>query len=625
MGQRRVRKGFLLTLDAIIAITLLLSLALFIGAISITYYSPDLKYERLYYMGKDLLLLVENADMDQLSDFPVIDYYISEGVITPDQMDKSLLEVVGSLWASDNLTLQEYATNITGEILNETLPEKYGYEVLMDGSTIFRKNGTGGEDFVSRFSTIVSGFELGKPVSGFVARAWATKISKNTTDVITFDIEGAGNDGGDLKITKYFTLNSTAIESATFYVSIHYTDMDSLQVNGNEISGDINWIHSDYSWGIGTAAFGTVDVTDYLQNGSNTVYLEIRNDEYNSHIHPGMRIEVTYKTEEIKNATETVKERIFFDNILSEENGWRKSGAWATVSFYIPENSTIKDVTMHLRGEDIEDIAWRDDVRIYYKDDLYDTFNPPANGTVDVTYNFTDEATEGTNWVLVQLNYRISSSWWGEYDDFTGDGDTIIYSDPLNDPDGSSYIDIEYEMEEERLRYGYIDIGLSEMAGGSPAVTKTFSVDFEDKELIKSFVHIAQLFSYIVRVRVRPQGHSWIQIFESPSGRVIPSSIYVDPNHFDVSVPNDIEVREMGAGYNILPETSLEYRIWIPSSVGYGDVNKTLQGALDDAVARLNQTLGKYAVATTIAKETYSVSGVPSMWGPAILEVRVWG
>jgi len=53
--------------------------------------------------------------------------------------------------------------------------------------------------------------------------------------------------------------------------------------------------------------------------------------------------------------------------------------------------------------------------------------------------------------------------------------------------------------------------------------------------------------------------------------------------------------------------------------------NLTLQGALDDAVARLNATLGKYAVATTIAKETYSVSEVPSMWGPAELEVRVWG
>ncbi len=624
MGQR-VRKGFLLTLDAIIAITLLLSLALFIGAISITYYSPDLKYERLYYMGKDLLLLVENADMDQLSDFPVIDYYISQGVITTDQMENSLLEVVGSLWASNNATLQDYATNITGEILNETLPEKYGYEVLMDGSRIFRKEGTGGEDFISRFSTIVSGFELGKPVSGFVARAWATKISKNTTDVITFDIEGAGNDGGDLKITKHFTLNTTAIESATFYVSIHYTNLDSLQVNGNEISGDISWLHSDYFWGMGTAAFGTVDVTDYVQNGNNTIYLEIRNTEYNSHIHPGMRLEVTYKTEEIKEATETVKERIYFDNIVSEENGWRNSGAWAMVSFHIPENSTIRNVTMHLRGEDIEDIAWRDDVRIYYKDQLYDTFNPPPSGIADVSYNFTDEATEGTNWILVQLNYRISSSWWGEYDDFTGDGDTVIYSDPINDPDGSSYIDIEYGMDEERLRYGYIDIGLSEIAGGSPEITKTFPVDFEDKELIKSFVHVAQLFSYIVRVRVRPQGQSWTQIFESPSGRVIPSSIYVDPNYFDISVPNDIEVREMNAGYNILPETSLEYRIWIPSSVGYGDVNETLQGALDDAVARLNETLGKYAVATTIAKETYSVSGVPSMWGPAVLEVRVWG
>jgi len=571
MGQRKVRKGFLLTLDAIIAVTLLMSLALFIGAINITYYSPDLKYERLYYMGKDLLLLIENANIDQLSDFDVIQYYVDEGVITPDQMDNSLLEVVGSMWATDNPIYQDYAKNITGEILNETLSEQYGYEVLMDNSQIFRKNGTGGDDFIARFSTIVSGFELGKPVAGYVSRAWATKISKNTTDVITFHIEGAGNDDGALKVTKYFVLNSTSIESATLYASIHYEDLDSLQFNGNEISGDVNWLHTDYSWGRGTAAFGEVDVTSYIQNGNNTVYLEIRNDEYNSHIHPGMRIEVTYATEEIKEATETVTERVYFDNIVSEENGWRDSGAWATVSFYIPENSTVKNVSMHLRGEDIEDINGRDDVRIYYKDQLHDSFNPPPSEIVDVVYDFTDNATNGTNWVLVQLNYRISSSWFGEYDDFTGDGDTIIYSDPL-----------------------YVDIGLSELAGGAPELSKTFSVDFENNELIKSLV--------------------------------IPSSIYVDPNYFDLSTPNDIEVSEISCGdCDILPETSLEYRIWVPSSVGYGDVNETLQGALDDAVTRLNATLGKYASATTIATETYSVSEVPSMWGPAKLEVRVWG
>jgi hypothetical protein len=140
-----------------------------------------------------------------------------------------------------------------------------------------------------------------------------------------------------------------------------------------------------------------------------------------------MRIEVTYQTDYTKALNDTVHKRIFFDDIEAGEIGNRGSGAWAMVSFHIPEGATVNNAVMHLKADDIENIPFRDDVRIYFKDELYDTFNPPANESVDVMYNFTDDVTTGTNWVVTQLNYRISSSWWGEYDDFTGDGDTIIY------------------------------------------------------------------------------------------------------------------------------------------------------------------------------------------------------
>jgi hypothetical protein len=154
---------------------------------------------------------------------------------------------------------------------------------------------------------------------------------------------------------------------------------------------------------------------------------------------------------------------------------------------------------------------------------------------------------------------------------------------------------------------------------------KTFTVDFEGHDLEESFVHVAQLFSNIMDIDVRMSGGLWQNIFVSPTGRAVPDSVYVDPSYFQTTT-NDIRMEDTACNdCYLLPESSLEYRIWIPSSVGYGDVNETLQEALDDAVWRLNETLGKYAVATSIAKETYSVSGVPSMWGPAVLEVRVWG
>ena len=100
------RRGFLLSLDAVIAIGLILTLIVFISGLSLTYSSPELRYQRLYYMGKDALLLLENAQINQLSEFEAIRYYQSVGILGDADSEKTLLDVVGSMWASENTTLK---------------------------------------------------------------------------------------------------------------------------------------------------------------------------------------------------------------------------------------------------------------------------------------------------------------------------------------------------------------------------------------------------------------------------------------------------------------------------------------------------------------------------------------
>jgi hypothetical protein len=615
-----MRKGFLLSLDALIAISVLLFLAIFMVGIGFTYSYPELRYQRMYLAGKDMLTVMEKVTMQDLQDLQTVQECMDNGVLGPGDMDKTLMETIGALWSTGNQTYRDYASNLTEEAFNQTLPDKFSYEVLMGGTSIYRRD-NGNASYLSKLSTLVSGYELERPVSGWVSRAWATKIRKNTTKIFTFHPEGAARWGGDLEIWKYFHVNATRIFNATLYVSIHYTDLYSITVNGEEVSGDISWLHSEYDPGMGTAAFGLADVTGHMLLGNNTIYLRMENDEYNTHTHPGMRLEVTYETEDFETASETVKERYYMDHVVSHPNpGYSgRSGAWEMVSFYIPKNATIKSVMFHVRALDVED-TFSTDCRIWFNDTLYDSFNPPSNETVDRTYNFTAMASEGTNWVLAQMNYYIS---WG--DTFVGRDDTTIYSDPFNDPDGSSYVEVEYERQENKLYYGYIDIGMSENAGGAVENPKTFSTDFEDNALMNSFLHIAQLFSSDLRVDVWPEGESPKRIFDSPSARVIPSSLYIDPSYYNVSRLNYIMAEDTGCwDCYLLPETSLEYSIWVPSMVGYGQVNETEQGAIDDAVNRLNQTLGRFAEATSIRTETSSVAGIPSLWGPARLEVRVW-
>lgn len=614
-----MKKGFLFSIDVLMAMSVLLLLTTFLVGISFTYSYPELRYQRVYLVGKDIMTVMEKLQVSDILEYQTVQESFNDSMLTEDDMNKTLLDIIGAFWASGNATYRDRIKNITEEIFNQTVPQKLNFEILIGGTSIYRR-GDGDSSFLSRSSTIASGYEMGKPVSGYVARAWATKIKKNTTKVITFHPQGSGYRGADLQTWKYFTLNTTKIINATFYISFHYTDLDNLSVNGQDISGSINWLYqlNDGRWGSGRGGFGVVDVTDQVKSGNNTIYTELRyTANYHSHFHPGMRLEITYEAEEFETANETVKERYYFDHIIAGPRPFSipRTGAWQMITFFIPKNATIKNVMLHLKAEDIEISGW-DDCRVWFNYTEF-SFTPPANETVDKLYNFTDMTGEGTNWVLVQLNYIPDSS-------FRGLDDTIIYSDPFNDPDGSSYVEVEYEREEDKQYYGYIDIGMSENAGGAVEDPKTFSIDFENETLMRTFLHMAQIFSYNVTVEAWPSGSPAVRMFQTPSNaeRATPADLYIDPSYYDTSVLNYIRMTDEGNDF--LPETSIEYSIWTPSMVGYGEVNQTEQGAIDDAVLRLNHTLGKYVVATSISTDVSSIAGIPTLWGPARVEVRVW-
>ncbi len=618
-----MKKGFILSVDVMMAVSILLLLTTFLVSLGVSYSHPELRYQRLYLTGKDVMTVLEKVQIKDLLGFPSINESIEDGMITEYDMDKTLLDIIGAFWASGNVTLQTRVQNITDEIFDRIVPQNFNFEVLFGDTSIYRR-GNGEVNFLSRSSTIASGYELGKPVSGWVARAWATKIKKNTTKVVTFDVEGSGNYGDDIHITKYFQLNATKIINATLYLSFHYQTVNNISINGQDVSGSINWLYND-----GYTEFGSVDVTNQIRSGNNSAFLDFDFFLYHAHLHPGTRIEILYETDQFESASTTVTERHFLDNIVgypaTHGSLPYNSGAWQLLAFNVPENSTVKNVTFHLRALDIED-SGSPDVRVWFNTTLVDTFNPPPSGIVDETYNFTNMTTIGTNWVLVHVNYFIDDL---GYDIFLGDDETIIYSDPFNDPDGSSYVEVEYEKDDNKRYYGFIDIGMSENAGGGLEDPKTFSVDFDNSILIDAYLHIAQLRSWKAQVTAWPEGQPVVEVFNSTVGRVVPANIYIAPSNFDTSVLNYIKMDDLaGSGgptfYYYLPETSLEYSIWVPSMVGYGEVNATEQGALDDAEFRLNQTLGKYIEATSISTDVSSVSGIPTLWGPARLEVRVW-
>jgi hypothetical protein len=219
-----MKRAFLLTMDAIVAVGLLFLLAAFVSSLAISYSSPELEYQRLYYGGKDLMNVFETAKFSAVADI-MPENFTANCNITSDDMNKTILDVIGYLWAQNSTILTSCAENISIEVLNRTLPKGLEYEILMDDVSIY-STGTGG-DYISRLSTIVSGYELGKPVSGYFASAFISRISKSTSSYAYF-----GGYVGDGNITKRIIIPQDANVTEA-YMELTAGNNFTLFVNGN--------------------------------------------------------------------------------------------------------------------------------------------------------------------------------------------------------------------------------------------------------------------------------------------------------------------------------------------------------------------------------------------------------
>jgi hypothetical protein len=491
---------------------------------------------------------------------------------------------------------------------------------------------------VATASRIETGYELGKPVFGYLARAWALKIGNRTTQkVVDFNPEGSSyRRGRPLKITKYFEL-PTEIEilDGVLYVSMHYgsskaeAEFISLRVNGVQKKADVVWLYIKQLPGLpilGTAAFGVVDVTNELLRGENEIEVIIGTPElYHSHLHPGMRVIATYRT----NATEwvynrTVRRRLYFDDVMGIE------GVWAIFPFFIEPGATDVNVTLHLAANDIEDLPpqwveweWHQDVEIYLntEDPIFVDANPPEDPTYVLT-NLHEYLKNGTNVFSIYLNCYGDVAWGKEVN--------RIYSDPFDDPEDSSYVEVEYNLEvPPALGYLQVDLTREVEYGSEPSNPKETNFS-TPRPIVRIFNHLATGFSSMVEVFAK--GDEWAEVYESANVREVPTTIYIPPEEFVVGT-NFVRVRDFQpdgstSPYNeILPWSSIEYTILIPAAVGYGDVFANRTQAIEDAKQRVLNLLASYGIeleAKDVRIQDRTTAGIRWLWGPSLIKLSVW-
>jgi len=103
-----MRRAFLLSMDAIVAVGILFIMASFITTLTMTHSSPELEYQRLYYTGKDVMNVLERAKVSAVIDI-MPENFTEDCNISDTDRDKTILDALGYLWAQNSSLFNECA------------------------------------------------------------------------------------------------------------------------------------------------------------------------------------------------------------------------------------------------------------------------------------------------------------------------------------------------------------------------------------------------------------------------------------------------------------------------------------------------------------------------------------
>ncbi|MEM5828139.1 MAG: hypothetical protein QW197_01375 [Candidatus Aenigmatarchaeota archaeon] len=576
--------------------------------------------------------------------------------VDENDLEKSLAEIISSLYVSgiysNNQTLKNYAKEIAEKFLNE-ISKNYCIELRIVNESIY-KNCNNYSSIVQSDSAFISGLEYGKPIKGYIARAWLTQYRKNTTKIIDFIISGSGwkviaNNGGDFEYYKNFYIDpDIKIYNATLFFSMHVGNIRTetalfkrVSINNCELRNSVlnNIIYSQCegtSTETNCAIFSIIDVTNCIKNGNNEIVIVAGAPQsYHAHIHPGFKLSLFINVpESLKEGSKEFKQRIYFDRIVG------RTGAWLIMPFFIPENAIFYNASLYLKVLNVEDSYIKNvntsDIIIFlnsknpiYKDgnDSIDVWYPQtpyycnnidyrnyycnryfaSSKNINITMNITQYLIKGTNTLSIYINSFGDFHWGKDFAEISNE----------------SYIDIYYILNESNLKYGEIEISKEIIFGGKPENPKTYYYNRSEEKISSAFIHLVQGFSSMINASINN-----ISFYLSPSPRAVPSHFYLYPNliKFGNNTIRLTDIQPSGSispSNYILPWTSLEINYIVKGLVGYGNVFENQSLAIEDAIKRLKNQIGNIEI-SNVQIDTEDVYGIRWLFGPEILKIIVW-
>ena len=647
------KTGQFFTIDAILAAGILVIVILLVSAS----YTSEPEKAQASFMSQDIVRVFTNLKINDL-DNNYAQSLIDAGVIT--RANNTILEQIGEFWAENQI---ELAKNFSGNVTDSLVPARFGVGVYVDGEEIYSRNIPITRTLVSS-RKIISGIAKSKPLEGFSSRAFLGRItSKTNTKYYPFDViapcyNSMGDPANADRISIEYAVelpDDANATNATWIIvpAIANTNVNAYINNNLVFSGIPNENSIKNAQGNFTNGTNKVRYTQTV-----AAYGGCAGDDGTSHVI------LTYKTSQLQtfdNKTKFLFAVVYADGRVSdyEKPIFAPNVDIGKINITLDVNASKVNLSFRLGGTKFSignktvigrKVEWRDeeiknnltekgisynDLKDSYFYFIFDFF--PKNGNVTIFPNSSViiEGEEDIPFGSIDVSQTIdvasqsNPTGWGWCPDsyrnvnwnFSLPGNaTHAYSDWLigwcwaNDADQTAQangIDLYRHIEgnsatdpfiEAFARFGYTK---NVVAGSVVTGKNTFSLQFGSDYSTRPVI------SYGENVFFIPNSISYSSVLGKAEGCVW--KVETGEEEKTMKIPTDYE----GGNNCVYDTTGIIYDSTDSEQVSALGVFQLLD-LDDDGDVDILISEGDVEINTIV------ISKVPSLWGPAIVEIRVW-
>lgn len=410
------RRGFVFTLDAILALLLVTMFVVSVSQLNNSAQAHSTYLRSQYqYVAEDTLIMLRTIPLKELIPPEKLEEWLSDGtldttLVTPDM---SPIDIVSTYWATGPLfpeaNLRHKAEIIMGYVLNNTIKE-YNYELLINNYTspYLRRAGANysrAQD-VTPATITLSGYAYNQTPRGYMARAYLTKAEYMREDIFGIQRVLASCrvyywgwlSNNTLIVTSHFRLPDDAQVDWADLKLVERTDpqISDFYLNGQRIAGESAYIPNVP-----------------LLPGDNVLRAEFdgRNCPSDMGYGSGSMLYVKYQT----NTTDMD----LFDPArrygeLYDVQSY--SGIYYLNALFVPGN--ITSISLHLVTEGVRDIRVYYAYGAYYYELVHKTVSPSGVVVTEVTAQEIENGLSQHGSTLSNLSQRYFNlvialdSWW---------------------------------------------------------------------------------------------------------------------------------------------------------------------------------------------------------------------